>query len=152
MMLRILFPSFPAGRAGTALFILRVFVGIAFLFHGYGKIVDITAFAAEFDMPVVAAAAAAYTQFVSGVLMIFGLLTPLASAALATTMAVATFSLIERGETVVSPHGHSWEASSFYLIATLAVLLLGPGRMSVDALLFGRSAASVRQQGVGAVS
>jgi uncharacterized membrane protein YphA (DoxX/SURF4 family) len=40
-MLKILFPSFPGGRAGTALLILRAFVGIAFLFHGYGKIVDI---------------------------------------------------------------------------------------------------------------
>lgn len=142
-MLKILFPSFPGGRTGTVIFILRVFIGIAFLFHGYGKIVDIQGFAAEFNMPIVLAAAAAYTQFVSGVLMIAGLLTPLASLALASTMAVATFTLIERGEAFVNPHGHSWEASAFYLIASLAVALLGPGLYSLDALLFNRNA-SVR--------
>ena len=137
-MFRILFPSFPRGRGGTALFMLRAFVGIAFLFHGYEKIVDIPAFAAEFNMPTVAAVAGAYTQFIGGVLMIVGLLTPLASVALASTMAVATLSLILRGETFINPHGHSWEASSFYLTTSLAIALLGPGLFSLDALLFSR--------------
>jgi putative oxidoreductase len=139
-MLKILFPSFPGGRTGTVIFILRVFIGIAFLFHGYGKIVDIQAFAAEFNLPPVVAAAAAYTQFISGVLMIVGLLTPLASLALASTMAVAAFTLVGRGEAFVNPHGHSWEASAFYLVASLAVALLGPGLYSLDALLFARNA------------
>ena len=139
-MLKILFPSFPGGRVGTALLILRVFIGTAFLFHGYGKIVDVHAFAAEFNMPIVVAGAAAYTQFACGVLLIIGLLTPLASLALASTMAAATFVLIGRGEIFVNPHGHSWEASSFYLIASLAVVLLGPGLCSLDALLYDRSA------------
>jgi hypothetical protein len=57
--------------------------------------------------------------------------------------AVATFNLITRGETFVSPHGHSWEASSFYLIASLAVALLGPGFFSLDALLFRRRSVAV---------
>lgn len=137
-MLKSFFPSCPGGRTGTALFMLRAFVGIAFLFHGSGKIGDIPAFAAEFNMPIVVAVAAAYAQFIGGVLMIVGVLTPLASLALAATMAVATFELIKRGEPFVSPHGHSWEAAAFYLIASLAVALLGPGLCSLDALLFGR--------------
>ena len=144
-MLKILFPSFPGGRVGTALLILRAFIGIAFLFHGYGKVVDVPAFAAEFNMPIVVAGAAAYTQFACAVLMIVGLVTPLASLALASTMAAATFVLIGRGETFVNPHGHSWEASSFYLVASLTVALLGPGLYSLDALLYDRSA-SVRHR------
>ena len=68
-MVKIPFPSFLGGRAGLALFVLHAFVGIAFLFHGYGKIVDISALASEFSMPS-GVAAAAYTQFVSGVMMI----------------------------------------------------------------------------------
>jgi putative oxidoreductase len=138
-MIKILFASFSRGRTGTALLILRVFVGIAFLFHGFEKIMDIPAFAAEFGMPNFVAAAAAYTQFISGAMMVIGLLTPVASLALASTMAVATLQLIARGEAFVNPHGHSWEASSFYLIATLVVFLLGPGRSSLDALVFYRS-------------
>lgn len=139
-MLKILFPSFPGGRNGTVIFILRVFIGIAFLFHGYGKIIDIQGFAAEFNLPAVVAATAAYTQFAGGLLLIVGLLTPLASLAIASTMAVATVTLIERGEAFVNPQGHSWEASAFYLIASLAVALLGPGLYSLDALLFDRNA------------
>jgi putative oxidoreductase len=136
-MLTDIFSSFPAGGAGAALLILRVFVGVAFLFHGYGKIVDIPAFAAEFGMPSAVAAAAAYTQFVGGLLLIVGLLTPLAGSAVAATMAVATSVLIARGERFIDPHGHSWEASSFYLVASIAVSLLGPGFISLDAQLFG---------------
>lgn len=133
-----IFSSFPAGGAGAAaLLILRVFVGVAFLFHGYGKIVDVPAFASEFGMPSAVAAFAAYTQFVGGLLLIVGLLTPLAGSAVAATMAVATFVLIRRGEPFIAPHGHSWEASSFYLVASVAVSLLGPGLISFDALLFG---------------
>lgn len=136
-MLRTLFPSFPGGRAGTALLFLRAFVGVAFIFHGYGKMADIPAFAAEFGTPLAAAAAAAYTQFVGGLLLIIGALTPLAGLAIAATMSVATYELIARGEPFVSPHGHSWEAAAFYLVAASAVTLLGPGRFSLDALVFG---------------
>jgi len=132
------FSALPGGRAGAALFLLRVFVGIAFVFHGYGKVVNIPAFAAEFNLPSPLAVMAAYVQLLAGVLMIAGFLTPLASVCLAATMAVATVKLIRRGEPFVDPHGHSWEASSFYLIAVLAIALLGPGSFSVDALLFAR--------------
>ena len=45
-MIERLFPSFPSGQRGIALLLLRVFVGIAFLFHGYGKVVDVAGFAA----------------------------------------------------------------------------------------------------------
>jgi len=135
-----LFPSFPSGQRGIALLLLRVFVGIAFLFHGYGKVVDVAGFAAEFGMPYLIAAAAACVQFGAGLLLILGLVTPLAklaSLALAGTMAVATSQLIARGEPFVSPHGHSWEASSFYLVLNVALILLGPGLYSTDWLLFG---------------
>jgi putative oxidoreductase len=103
-------------------------------------VLDIPAFAAEFEMPLPVAAAAAYTQFVGGLLLIFGALTPPAGLAIAATMAGATFALIARGEPFVNPHGHSWEGAAFYLVAASAVTLLGPGRFSVDALIFDRKA------------
>lgn len=89
-------------------------------------------------MPFFVAAAAAYTQFVAAVLLIGGLASPLAAAAIACTMAAATVTLILRGEPFVNPHGHSWAASSFYLIASLSVVLLGPGVYSIDAILLRR--------------
>ena len=48
-------------------------LGFAFLFHGYGKVVDIAGFAAEFAMPYIIAAAAACVQFGAGLLLILGL-------------------------------------------------------------------------------
>ena len=134
-MVEITFPSFSSGRPG-----------IAFLFHGYGKIVDIAGFATELGLLYPIAAAAAYVQFGSGLLLVLGLLTPAAGLALAGTMAVATSQLMGRGEPFVSPHGHSWEASSFYFVSNVALILLGPGLYSVDWLIFGRRHRSLLAQ------
>lgn len=130
------FPTFPRGRAGIAPLLLRLFVGTAFLFHGSGKTGELEAFSQEFGVPIAFAAVAAYGQLIAAILLITGFLTPLGSGLIAGTMVVATAKLIERGEPFVNPAGHSWEASSFYLIATIVILLIGPGRYSVDALLF----------------
>jgi putative oxidoreductase len=132
------FATFPGGRAGAGLLLLRVFVGTAFLFHGYGKVIDIPAFAAEFNLPAPIARLTSYGQVLAGGLMIVGVLTPLASLCLAATMVGATATLIRRGEPFISPHTHSWEASSFYLVAASSVFLLGPRLFSIDALLFAK--------------
>lgn len=134
-------PSFQSGRVGLAILLLRLFVGTAFLFHGSGKTGHLESFAQEFGVPVMLAAVAAYGQLIGAILLIVGLFTPLGAVLIAGTMAVATAKLVERGEPFVSAGGHSWEASSFYLAVTVALLLLGPGRYSVDRLLFSRRAA-----------
>jgi uncharacterized membrane protein YphA (DoxX/SURF4 family) len=54
------------------------------------------------------AAAAAYAQLGAGLLLIPGLVTPMASLALVGAMAVATSQLIGRGEPFVSLHGRAW--------------------------------------------
>ena len=131
-------PSFPGGRVGIALLLLRLFVGAAFLFHGSGKTGELESFAQEFGVPVPLAAAAAYGQLIGAILLILGLLTALGAALIAGTMATAMAKLIERGESFVNPEGHSWEGSCLYLVVTIAILLLGPGRYSCDTLLFSR--------------
>jgi len=115
-----------------------VFVGVAFWFHGSGKLVDLTAFAAEFQIPFALAAAAAYTQVFGALLLIVGLCTAAAALGLGSTMAVAMTQLIARGERFVDPGGHSCEASAFYLIANIVLLLAGPGRWSLDAVVCAR--------------
>ena len=136
--LSLLAPAIVATRPSVALLLLRMFVGVAFLFHGSGKAVDLTGFAAEFDIPLALAAAAAYTQMIGGLLLIAGQCTPVAAAALASTMAVAMMELIARGEPFVNPAGHSWEAPAFYLVVNVLLITMGPGRWSVDAIAFGQ--------------
>jgi len=69
-------------------------------------------------------------------------LTPVATFFLAITMfvAIAKFHL-PHGDPFVSPNpgGESWELAAGYLGAVLAVQLLGPGRLSLDYLIFGRA-------------
>ena len=137
-MLDLIFPIFPAGRFGLGLLILRLFVGFAFVRHGSGKLNDIAGFAAEFHIPKPMALAAMLTQLCGGVLLLLGLLTPLAALGIASTVTVATFFLIKEGQPFINPKGHSWENTSFYVAAGLALALLGPGSYSLDAYWLGR--------------
>ena len=132
-MLDLIIPTFPTGRFGLGLLILRLFVGFAFVRHGSGKLNDIAGFAAEFHIPKPMALAAMLTQLCGGVLLLLGLMTPLAALGIASTVAVATFFLIKEGQPFINPKGHSWENTAFYVAAGLALALLGPGSYSLDA-------------------
>lgn len=136
-MFELLMPDFPAGRFGIGLLVLRLFVGFAFVRHGTGKLNDIAGFAAEYHVPKPMALAAMLTQLCGGILLLLGLLTPLAALGIAATVTVATFFLIKEGQPFINPKGHSWENSAFYVAAGLALALLGPGGYSLDAYWWG---------------
>jgi putative oxidoreductase len=150
-MLRAIFPEFVGGRGALGLLILRVTVGTAFIFHGWYKISGgggMTGWMGP-NAPVPGAlqAVAALSEFGGGIALILGLLTPLASFLLASTMIVAIGMVhLPQGDPFVSPlpAGLSWEKAAAYLAAALAVLLAGPGQVSLDYVIFdrGRSALS----------
>jgi putative oxidoreductase len=135
----LIFPTAPNRRLALALLILRLFVGIAFIQHGSGKLMHPAEFAAEFAIPVWLALATMLTQLVGGILLILGALTPLAALGIAGTMITATIFLISRGEPFFNPAGHSWESSAFYLTAGICLALSGAGPWSLDAWLFRRN-------------
>jgi putative oxidoreductase len=130
-------PTVANSRIALALLILRWFVGIAFIQHGSGKLTHPSEFAAEFGIPVWLALATMLIQFVGGILLIIGALTPLAALGIAGTMVTATVFLIQRGEPFINPAGHSWENSAFYLTAGICLALSGAGPWSLDAWFFG---------------
>jgi putative oxidoreductase len=70
---------------------------------------------------------------------ILGLLTPLASLGIASTMAVAfSFHAVVRGDPFVSmTGGPSFELAAVYFCVALLLLAAGPGRVSLDRTLFG---------------
>lgn len=131
-----IFPVVSNPRVGLAILLLRLFVGIAFIQHGSGKLLHPSEFAAEFGIPFWLGLAAMLTQLVGGILLIIGALTPLAALGIAGTMIPATFFLLQRGEPFINPAGHSWENSAFYTIAGICLALSGAGTWSLDAWLF----------------
>ncbi|WP_437299798.1 DoxX family protein [Sorangium sp. So ce426] len=124
--------------ASVGLLALRVVIGAAFMFHGWGKIqAPFSWMPAGAPIPGFLQALAALSEFGGGLAWILGLLTPVASLGLAVTMAVAVAFHVSSGDPFVAMGGPSWEAAAVYLGISLALLLVGPGRLSVDAAVFG---------------
>jgi putative oxidoreductase len=117
---------------------VRSFSCVAFMLHGWRKLIDVSGFAAAHEMPVSAATAAGLLQFVGGLLLGFGLLVRLAAFGIAITMIVAVIVLIRAGQPFLSPGGHSWESAALYAVLMGSFVLTGAGRYSVDQLLFAR--------------
>jgi putative oxidoreductase len=138
----------------VALLLLRMFAGVAFVLHGWGKVADVSGFAAEQGVPVVLGAAAEDVQCIGGLLLVVGLLTPLAAFGIGVTMVVAVVMLVRAGESFINPGGHSWESAALYAVLMLCLMILGAGRYALDATLFTRDpvadrAASILRGGGG---
>jgi putative oxidoreductase len=114
-------------------------MGAAFLFHGWPKIQHpLDWMGASAPVPAVFQALAAVAEFGGGLALIAGLLTRLASLGIATNMIVALAMVhLPHGDPFVGKPGErSYELAALYLACAILFLLLGPGRFSLDALLF----------------
>lgn len=147
-MRKLIYPNWPGARPAVGLLLLRVVMGMAFVFHGWPKIqhplnwMDVQS---NSGMPGVLQALAALSEFGGGIALVLGLLTPLAALGIAGTMSVAIglVHLRMQHPFVASSPGPSYELAAVYLAAAILLLLAGPGRLSLDALLFGS-----RSQGI----
>jgi putative oxidoreductase len=129
-----------SGFADTALLLLRVVAGIAFMMHGWGKIQNPFGWMpAEAPVPGILQGLAALAEFGGGLAWILGLLTPLASLGIAITMAVAfAMHAFMRGDPFVSATGGpSYELAAIYFSIALVLMAAGPGRLSLDRKVFG---------------
>jgi putative oxidoreductase len=130
-------------RESVGLLLLRLVVGVAFLYHGWGKINDPTGWMGP-EAPVhdMLEAAAAVAEFGGGIALIAGLFTRPFALLLAATMATAAGMHISKGDPFVSTGGASWELAAVYFVCSLVFLISGPGCLSLDALLFRRPAST----------
>jgi Predicted membrane protein len=136
-----LFAPFVAGRGAVGLLVLRVVAGAALMLHGSGKIRNPFGWMGpDSTIPGFFQMLAAVSEFFGGLALIVGLLTPIASFGILCTMLVAAFTHIQRGDPFVksSPQGGSYELAAAYAAVALVVMLVGPGSLSLDALIFGR--------------
>ncbi len=130
------YPDALRGRAAAGLLLLRLYAGLALMHHGYAKITNPFHWldGAPGHPPGPLQALAAVSEFLGGLALIAGLLTPLACLGIACTMAYAAFTHISRGDPFVG-RGASYEPALGYFVTALTLLLTGPGALSLDALI-----------------
>jgi putative oxidoreductase len=137
-----IFPAFLGGPSAVGLLVLRLVAGTAMMLHGWPKIQHATSWMGpKAPVPGGLQALAACAEFGGGLCWVLGLLTPVASLLILGTMAVAIATVhLPHGDPFVAqkPGGPSLEPALGYLAIAITLLLVGPGKFSLDALLFGR--------------
>lgn len=139
--MRWLYSPAPAWTASVGLLLVRIVVGWAFILHGWPKLQSPTTWmgplGVEPPVPAFLQAVAAGVEVVGGAALILGLLTRVAAVALMAQM-VAALALVHipRGDPFVAVGQASAELAVVYLATSVLLLVLGPGLVSLDALLF----------------
>ena len=142
--MRRFFPTFISGWGAATLLVVRVVMGVAFILHGWPKIQNpmgwMNAMGGE-GVPSFLQALAALAEFGGGIALLLGLLTPLAALGIGCQMLGALFMVhFPMGHPfVAATGGPSYELPLVYLALAILLLVMGPGRWSFDALLFGRT-------------
>jgi putative oxidoreductase len=131
----------------VGLLILRLAVAAVFIAHGWGDVFEAGVSTniqnyrdAGIPLPALAAPYTAYIQLVGGIVFVFGALTRPLSAGFIVVMAGALL-FVHRGEPLVmQPDGSGAGFAFIMCAASIALLLLGPGRLSIDNLISERRA------------
>jgi putative oxidoreductase len=120
-------------RNDIALFVLRLLMGSGIAYHGYGKIFGgfmdkftqgLSAMGLPF--PVFFAWAAALSEFLGGIFIVVGLVTPVSAGLVFVTMSVAAF--VAHGKDPISVK----ELALAYWTIALALVWMGAGKWSLD--------------------
>lgn len=127
----------------TGLLILRACLGLTMAAHGYNKIFSggrIGGTACWFDSigmrpGAVHARIAAGTEVAAGLGLAVGLLTPIPAAGFVALMVVAGWTVHRSNGFFIVKNG--WEYNMVLAVAAVGIAMVGPGRLSLDALLFG---------------
>ena len=126
----------------SALLLLRLIVGIAFLLHGWGKIQNpLSWMPPASGVPAFLQFLAAISEFGSGLALILGLLTRFAMLGLAFTMLIATamHAAVMKDPFVNMAGGSSFEPALGYFGIAILFLAMGPGKYSLDKMIFGET-------------
>lgn len=141
--MRRLYPIFIGGWGAIALLLVRLVMGVAFILHGLPKMQNpfawMNAMGMQTAVPGFLQAIAAFTEVGGGIALILGLFTTLAAFGIVCQMIGALLLVhFPNGDPFVAQGRSSYELALVYLVVAILLIALGPGRWSVDALLFGR--------------
>lgn len=122
----------------VAILLLRAAVGVALVYHGLNKIKNPFGWmGADSEIPGILQALAAISEFVGGMFLVVGLLTPLCSVGILCTMGFAVYRhAIIKGDPFVGKP--SYELALVYFLVMVMLLLTGPGKFSLDRAIFGQ--------------
>ena len=130
---KLLSTKYSAGAFNTAMLLLRLGLGILMMMHGYSKLVHFGDMQHKFMNflgmgSTLSLALVVFAEFFCSLFLILGLFTRLASIPLIIATLVMVFKA-HNGE--IFGDG---EHAALYLIGYLALLLVGPGKISVDSM------------------
>lgn len=125
---------YSAGAVNAATFLLRIAFGLLLMHHGYDKLSNFDETAGHMAgflgmSGKVAASLVIFAEFFCSILVVLGLATRLATIPIIITMAIALF---KAHNLHVTSDG---EMATLYLSAFLVLLIIGPGKVSVDAMI-----------------
>ena len=148
----LLVPAAPSPLAQGALLILRLFMGVCFIRHGWPKLRNLQTWAQMLNTPAWLCFLSAGSMWAGGVALLVGLLTPLASFAILVSMAYAMVLEIRSGFPFIAPDPYlipdgdyagpmgvgeppSWEKAAMYVVMCGVLATCGGGLWSLDNLL-----------------
>ncbi len=133
------------GATDVGLLLLRLIVGIVFIYHGYGKLFcGLHGFAGALasmhvPMPMLGATLSACTEFFGGVAMFLGVGVRVAAIPMVINMLMAI--LLVHGKAFSAQHG-GMEYPLTLAVILLAIGMMGARQLSLSGLLHGRSHAA----------
>ncbi|HEU5054486.1 MAG: DoxX family protein [Ginsengibacter sp.] len=133
-MSRFLSTKYSNGAFNFAMLVLRVTLGILLMSHGYSKLVAFSSLRYKFMNflhmgSTLSLSLVIFAELFCSVFVILGLFTRFACIPIVIAMGVVVF---------VATHGQilgPGERGAIYLAASFAILLVGPGRISIDAMI-----------------
>lgn len=133
-MRKLLSTKYSAGAFNGAMLLLRLGLGILMMNHGYDKLIHFSQYQGKFMSflglgSTISLALVVFAEFFCALFIILGLFTRLAAIPLIITMCVALF----------KAHNAQFfgdgEMASLYITGFLVLLIVGPGKVSVDGMI-----------------
>ncbi|MEO6639319.1 MAG: DoxX family protein [Ginsengibacter sp.] len=133
-MKKILSIKYSPAAFNFAMLLLRLAVGVLVASHGYSKLVRFSTMKAHFMNfmglgSTVSLSLVVFAEFFCAIFLILGLFTRLAAIPIIIVMIVALFK-VHNGQLFAEG-----EKAAIYLAAALAILLCGPGKISMDGMI-----------------